>query len=76
MEEFLLLVVTLVMFVAPPVFFVICLVNSIIHIRKYKKGEEKKTAAVTYAVIACTAFSYLIVEALLIIWFAEGISHM
>ena len=48
MEEFLLLVVTLVMFVAPPVFFVICLVNSIIHARKYKKGEEKKTAAVTY----------------------------
>ena len=76
MEEFLLLVVTLVMFVAPPVFFVICLVNSIIHARTYKKGEEKKPAAVTYGVIAGAAFSYLIVEALLIIWFAEGISHM
>lgn len=44
MEEFLLLVVTLVMFVAPPVFFVICLVNSIIHVRKYKKGGENKTS--------------------------------
>ena len=76
MEEFLLFVVTLVMFVAPPVFFVICLVNSIIHARKYKKGEEKKTAAVTYGVIAGAAFSYLVAEILLIIWFAEGISHM
>ncbi len=47
-----------------------------VHARKYKKGEEKKTAAVTYGVIAGAAFSYLIVEALLIIWFAEGISHM
>lgn len=76
MDAFLLLVVTLVVFVAPPVFFVICVVNSIIHARKYKKGEESKTAAVTYGVIAGAAFSYLIVEALLIIWFAEGISHM
>ena len=76
MDEFLLLVVLLVMFIAPPVFFFICLVNSIIHARKYKRGEENKTAAVTYGVIAGAAFSYLIVEALLIIWFAEGIAHM
>ena len=76
MDEFLLLVVLLVMFIAPPVFFVICLVNSIIHARKYKRGEENKTAAVTYGVIAGAAFSYLIVETLLIIWFAEGIAHM
>ena len=76
MEEFLLLVVLLVMFVAPPVFFVICLVNSIIHTRKYKRGEENKTAAVTYGFIAGGAFSYLVVETLLIIWFAEGIAHM
>lgn len=76
MSEFLLLVVSIVMFVAPPVFFVICVVNSIIHARKYKKGEENKTAAVTYGTIAGGAFSYLVAEALLIIWFAEGISHM
>ena len=76
MEEFLLLAVFLVMFVAPPVLFVVCVVNSIIHARKYKKGEENKTAAVTYAAVAGGAFSYLIAEALLIIWFAEGISHM
>jgi uncharacterized membrane protein len=57
MEEFLLLVVTLVMFVAPPVFFVICLVNSIIHIRKYKKGGENKTQALTYGIISGAAFS-------------------
>ena len=45
-------------------------------IRKYKKGEENKTAAMTYGIISGCAFSYLVVEALLIIWFAEGISHM
>ena len=76
MEELLLLLTALVMFVAPPVFFVICVVNSIIHTRKYKRGEENKTAAVTYGCIAAGAFSYLVVETLLIIWFAEGISHM
>ena len=76
MEEFLLLLTALVMFVAPPVFFVICVVNSIIHTRKYKRGEENKTAAVTYGCIAAGAFSYLVVETLLIIWFAEGIAHM
>ena len=76
MEEFLLLVTALVLFVAPPVFFVICVVNSIIHTRKYKRGEENKTPAVTYGCIAAGAFSYLVVEILLIIWFAEGISHM
>jgi len=76
MEEFLLLLTALVMFVAPPVFFVICVVNSIIHTRKYKRGEENKTPAVTYGCIAAGAFSYLVVEILLIIWFAEGISHM
>lgn len=76
MEELLLLVTALVLFVAPPVFFVICVVNSIIHTRKYKRGEENKTAAVTYGCIAAGAFSYLVVETLLIIWFAEGIAHM
>ena len=76
MDEFLLLVVLIVLFVAAAVFFVVCLVNSIRHTRKYKKGEEKKTAAVTYGIISGAAFSYLVVEALLIIWFAEGISHM
>lgn len=76
MEELILLVIALVMFVAPPVFFVICLVNSIIHARKYKKGVENKTAAMTYGIISAAAFSYLVVEALLIIWFAEGIAHM
>lgn len=76
MMEFPLLIIGIVMFVAPPVFFVVCLVNSIIHTRKYKKGEESKTAAVTYGIISGAAFSYIVVEALLIIWFAEGISHM
>lgn len=76
MEELLLLVMMLVLFIAPPVFFVICLVKSIIHTRKYKRGEENRTAAVTYGVISAAAFSYLVVEALLIIWFAEGIAHM
>ncbi len=76
MDEFLLFVVLIVMFVAPPVFFVICVVNSIIHTRKYKRGEENKTAAVVYGAIAGGAFSYLVVETLLIIWFAEGIAHM
>lgn len=76
MMEFLLLVIGIVMFAAPPVFFVVCLVNAIIHARKYKKGEENKTAAMTYGIISGCAFSYLVVEALLIIWFAEGITHM
>ena len=76
MMEFPLLIIGIVMFVAPPVFFVVCLVNLIIHTRKYKKGEESKTAAVTYGIISGAAFSYIVVEALLIIWFAEGISHM
>ena len=74
--EFLLLVIFIVMFAAPPVFFVMCLVNTIIHIRKYKKGEEKKTVAMTYGIISGAVFSYLVVEALLVIWFAEGIAHM
>ena len=74
--EFLLLVIFIVMFAAPPVFFIICLVNTIIHARKYKKGEENKTTAMTYGIISGAAFSYLVVEALLVIWFAEGISHM
>lgn len=74
--EFLLLVIFIVMFAAPPVFFIICLVNTIIHARKYKKGEENKTTALTYGIISGAAFSYLVVEALLVIWFAEGISHM
>lgn len=73
---FLLLVIFIVMFAAPPVFFLICLVNTIIHARKYKKGEENKTTALTYGIISGAAFSYLVVEALLVIWFAEGISHM
>ena len=74
--EFLLLVIFIVMFAAPPVFFVMCLVNTIIHIRKYKKGEENKTVAMTYGIISGAVFSYLVVEALLVIWFAEGIAHM
>ncbi len=74
--EFLLLVIFIVMFAAPPVFFIICLVNTIIHARKYKKGEENKTTALTYGIISGAAFSYLVVEALLVIWFAEGIAHM
>jgi hypothetical protein len=76
MMEFLLLVIFIVMFAAPPVFFIICLVNTIIHARKYKKGEENKTTALTYGIISGAAFSYLVVEALLVIWFAEGIAHM
>ena len=76
MEEFLLLLTALVMFVAQPVFFFTCMDNSIIHTRKYKRGEENKTPAVTYGCIAAGAFSYLVVETLLIIWFAEGIAHM
>lgn len=76
MEELILLVIALVMFAAPPLFFVICLVNTVIHARKYKKGEENKTAAMTYGIISGAALSYLVVEALLIIWFAEGIAHM
>lgn len=76
MEEFLLFVMLLVLFVAPPVFFVICVVKSIIHTRKYKRGEENRTTAVTYGAISAAAFSYLVVETLLIIWFAEGIAHM
>lgn len=74
--EFLLLVIFIVMFAAPPVFFIICLVNTIIHARKYKKGEENKTTALTYGIISGAVFSYLVAEALLVIWFAEGISHM
>ena len=60
--EFLLLVIGIVMFAAPPVFFVICLVNTVIHARKYKKGEENKTAAMTYGIISGAALSYLVVH--------------
>ena len=76
MEELILLVIALVMFVAPPVFFVVCLVNTIIHTCKYKKGEESKTRAATFGIVSGALFSYLIVETLLVIWFAEGIAHM
>ena len=54
--EFLLLVIFIVMFAAPPVFFIICLVNTIIHARKYKKGEENKTTALTYGIISGAVF--------------------
>jgi uncharacterized membrane protein len=54
--EFLLLVIFIVMFAAPPVFFVMCLVNTIIHTRKYKKGEENKTVAMTYGIISGAVF--------------------
>ena len=76
MMEFLLLVIGIVMFAAPPVFFVVCLVNTIIHACKYKKGEEGKTRAATFGIVTGVLFAYLIVETLLVIWFAEGIAHM
>lgn len=76
MMEYLIFLIVLAMLVVPPVVFVICVVQSIIHTRKYKKGEESKTRAATYGIVAGALFAYLIVETLLIIWFAEGIAHM
>ena len=75
MEYFIFLII-LAMLVLPPVAFVICLVKSIIHTRKYKKGEEGKTRAAAFGIVSGALFAYLIVETLLIIWFAEGIAHM
>ena len=64
------------MFLAPPIAFVFCLINAIRHIIKFKKNQEGKTKAVVYSIITGAVFIYLIAEALLIIWFAQGIAHM
>ena len=71
--EYLLL---MAMFLAPPLAFVFCLINAIRHIIKFKKNQEGKTKAVVYSIITGAVFIYLIAEALLIIWFAQGIAHM
>ncbi len=71
--EYLLL---MAMFLAPPIAFVFCLINAIRHIIKFKKNQEGKTKAVVYSIITGAVFIYLIAEALLIIWFAQGIAHM
>ena len=71
--EYLLL---MAMFLAPPIAFVFCLINAIRHIIKCKKNQEGKTKAVVYSIITGAVFIYLIAEALLIIWFAQGIAHM
>lgn len=71
--EYLLL---MAMFLAPPIAFVFCLINAIRHIIKFKKNQEGKTKAVVYSIITGAVFVYLIAEALLIIWFAQGIAHM
>ena len=76
MMEYLIFLIILAMLVLPPVAFVVCLVKTIIHARKYKKGEESKTRAATFGIVSGALFSYLIVETLLVIWFAEGIAHM
>jgi hypothetical protein len=68
--------ILMAMFLAPPVAFIFCLINAIRHIIKYKKGEEGKTKAVVYSIVTGAAFTYLIAEALLVIWLAEGIAHM
>ena len=64
------------MFLAPPIAFVFCLINAIRHIIKFKKNQEGRTKAVVYSIITGAVFIYLIAEALLIIWFAQGIAHM
>ena len=71
--EYLLL---MAMFLAPPIAFVFCLINAIRHIIKFKKNQEGKTKAVVYSIITGAVFIYLVAEALLIIWFAQGIAHM
>lgn len=71
--EYLLL---MAMFLAPPIAFVFCLINAIRHIIKFKKNQEGKTKAIVYSIITGAVFIYLIAEALLIIWFAQGIAHM
>ena len=71
--EYLLL---MAMVLAPPIAFVFCLINAIRHIIKFKKNQEGKTKAVVYSIITGAVFIYLIAEALLIIWFAQGIAHM
>ena len=71
--EYLLL---MAMFLAPPIAFVFCLINAIRHIIKFKKNQEGKTKAVVYSIITGAVFIYLNAEALLIIWFAQGIAHM
>lgn len=71
--EYLLL---MAMFLTPPIAFVFCLINAIRHIIKFKKNQEGKTKAVVYSIITGAVFIYLIAEALLIIWFAQGIAHM
>lgn len=60
--------------IAPPVIFVVFLINALIHIRKYKKGAEGK--AVAYSIVSGVALVYTVSEVLLLIWFAAGIAHM
>lgn len=62
--------------IAPPVIFVVFLINALIHIRKYKKGTEGKGKAVAYSIVSGVALVYTVSEVLLLIWFAAGIAHM
>ena len=62
--------------IAPPVIFVVFLINALIHIHKYKKGAEGKGKAVAYSIVSGVALVYTVSEVLLLIWFVAGIAHM
>ena len=68
--------VSIAMFLAPPVVLVFCLIKAVIHFVKFKKNKEGKTKALVFGIVSGAAFTYVLAEALLVVWFAEGIAHM
>lgn len=63
-------------FLALPVIFIIFLILAVIHIRKAKKKEEGKGKAIAYSIVSGVALIYIISAIIMVIWLAQGISHM
>ena len=60
----------------PPIVFIVFLILAIIHICKFKKGQEGKGKAIAFSIVSGVAFLYTAAEALLVIWLSMAISHM
>ena len=69
-------VLSCLLYGAPPILFIIFSVLSIIHIRKAKKKEERPVKAIVFGVIATVALMYTFGELFLVIMLAAAVSHM
>ena len=67
---------TAISFFSVPVIFLVFLILAIIHIRKAVKKKEGKGKAIAFSIVSGVALAYTLVEILLVIWLASGISHM